>query len=139
MNLFKFFAELAKSMNESGNYQQLDFTKKEDVEKLDNAIKTLKENKFFSDLFGNDLFNGLQEKAHKIYEDECKKKLDEEEKKKVPTRPQLMVSDNIRKNITNLACEYLNTMILPYAQLKENQVKDILNGLIDFGCWVYNK
>ena len=39
MNLFKFFTELAKSMNESGNYQQLDFTKKEDVEKLKNQIK----------------------------------------------------------------------------------------------------
>lgn len=139
INLFNFLTELSKAISESNNYQQLDFTKKEDVDKLDNAIKTLKENKFFSNLFGNNLFDELQEKAHKIYEDECKKKLDEEEKKKVPVRPQLTVSDNIRKNITNLACEYLNTMILPYANLKENQVKDILNGLIDFGCWVYNK
>jgi hypothetical protein len=132
-NLFNFLTGLAKAMNESGEYQQLDFTKKEDVEKLDNAIKTLKENQFFSELFGNDLFDGLQEKAHKVYEAAHK------DDKKVPTRPQLLVSDAIRNNITNLACEYLNTMILPYSNLKEKQVEDILNGLIDFGCWVYKK
>lgn len=132
-NLFNFLTGLAKAMNESGEYQQLDFKKKEDVEKLDNAIKTLKENKFFSELFGNDLFDGLQEKAHKVYEEAHK------DDNKVPTRPQLLVSEAIRRNITNLACEYLNTMILPYASLKEKQVEDILNGLIDFGCWIYKK
>jgi len=141
-NLFNFLTGIAKALYENEEYQQLDFTKKEDVDKLDNAIKTLKENQFFSNLFGNDLFDGLQEKAHKIYEDseaEKKRKEEEERRKKYPIRPQLAVSENIRINITNLACEYLNTMILPYANLKEKQVEDILNGLIDFGCWVYNK
>lgn len=141
-NLFNFLSGLAKALYENEEHQQLDFTKKEDVDKLDNAIKTLKENQFFSNLFGNDLFDGLQEKAHKIYEDseaEKKRKEEEERRKKYPIRPQLAVSENIRKNITNLACEYLNTMILPYTNLKEKQVEDILNGLIDFGCWVYNK
>ena len=140
-NLFSFLTGLAKAMNESGEYQQLDFTKKEDVDKLDNAIKTLKENQFFSGLFGSDLFDGIQEKAHKIYDESEaeKKRKEEEEKKKYPIRPQLAVSEGIRNNITNLACEYLNTMILPYANLKEKQVEDILNGLVDFGCWIYNK
>lgn len=137
-NLFSFLTGLAKTMNESGDYQQLDFTKKEDVDKLDNAIKVLKENQFFGNLFGSDLFDGIQEKAHNIYK-EAEKKRKEEEEKKHPVRPQLAVSENIRKNITDLACEYLNTIILPYANLKEKQVEDILNGLIDFGCWVYNK
>ena len=137
-NLFSFLTGLAKAMNESGDYQQLDFTKKEDVDKLDNAIKVLKENQFFGNLFGTELFDGIQEKAHKIYE-EAEKKRKEDEEKKHPIRPQLAVSEKIRKNITDLACEYLNTMILPYANLKEKQVEDILNGLIDFGCWVYNK
>ena len=137
-NLFSFLTGLAKAMNESGDYQQLDFTKKEDVDKLDNAIKVLKENQFFGNLFGTELFDGIQEKAHKIYE-EAEKKRKEDEEKKHPIRPQLAVSEKIRKNITDLACEYLNTMILPYANLKEKQVEDILNGLIDFGCWIYNK
>ena len=105
-NLFNFLTGLAKAMNESGEYQQLDFTKKEDVDKLDNAIKTLKGNQFFSGLFGDDLFDGLQEKAHKVYDEAEKKRKEEEEKKRVPERPQLTVSPEIRKNITNLACEY---------------------------------
>jgi len=141
-NLFNLLAGLAKAMNESSKYQQLDFTKKEDIDKLDNAIKILKENEFFSNLFGKDMFDGIQEKAHKIYNEsveEKKRKEEEERRKKYPIRPQLTVSENIKNNITNLACEYLNTMILPYANLKEKQVEDILNGLIDFGCWVYNK
>lgn len=133
-NLFSLLAGIAKAMSESGNYNKLDFTKKEDVEKLDNAIETLKKNEFFSSLFDFDLFDELQKKAHKIYNDAKK----EEEKKKVPTRPQLLVSDKIKKNITDLACTYMNTMILPYTNLNEKQVEDILNGLIDFGCWIYN-
>ena len=140
-NLFSLLSGIAKALNESGEIHQLDFTNKEDVDKLDNAIKVLKENQFFGNLFGTDLFDGIQEKAHKIYEEsEAKKKRkEEEEKKKYPIRPQLTVSDQIRKNITDFACEYLNTMILPYANLKEKQVEDILNGLVDFGCWIYNK
>ena len=137
-NLFSFLTGIAKAMSESGEYQQLDFTKKEDVDKLDNAIKTLKGNQFFSNLFGNDLFDGLQEKAHKIYDEAEKKRIEEEAKNKVPTRPQLLVSDKIKKNITDLACTYMNTMILPYTNLKQKQVEDILNGLIDFGCWIYD-
>ena len=131
--LFSLLSNLSKVVNESGKIDTLDFTKKEDVEKLDNAVKTLKSNEFFANIFGEDLLDTLQEKAHKVYNDAHK------EEDKTPTRPQLLVSEKIRRNITNLACEYLNTMILPYSELTEKQVQDILNGLVDFGCWMYNK
>lgn len=132
---FNLVRELSKSLNNNEAIQQLDFTKKEDVEKLDNAIETLRNNEFFSNFFGEDLFEELQDKAHNIYAEAHKK--DEEDK--TPVRPQLQVSDKIKKQITNLAIEYMNTMILPYANLNQNQVQDILNGLLDFGCWIYKK
>lgn len=132
---FNLVRELSKSLNNNEAIQQLDFTKKEDVEKLDNAIETLRNNEFFSNFFGEDLFKELQDKAHNIYDKAHKKDVED----KIPVRPQLQVSDKIKKQITNLAIEYMNTMILPYANLNQNQVQDILNGLLDFGCWIYKK
>ena len=136
MNLFN---NLSVVTNEENNLQQLDFTKKEDVDKLDKAIDSLVNNDFLKNLINVDLLKDIQAQVHKKFEESEAKKKAEEEKKKVPTRPSLLVSEKIKNNITNYACEYMNTMILPYSNLTQNQVQDILSGLVDFGCWIYNR
>ena len=55
---FKFLNDLSNELN-NGKVETLDFTKKEDVEKLEKAVETLKTNEFFGTLFGDDLFDTL--------------------------------------------------------------------------------
>ena len=149
--LTNLFNNLGSMIDTNNSIEKLDFTKKEDVEKLDKAISIIKnsDNAFIKLIIDEDALNKIQQNAHKIYNESEQKKLEAkrlEEKKKIealnrqkrPMRPQLLVSENIKKSITNYACEYMNTMILPYSNLKQNQVQDILNGLIDFACWIYN-
>lgn len=137
--LMNIFNNLSIVTNEENNIQQLDFTKKEDIDKLDKAIDSLINNDFLKNLININLLKDIQSQAHKKFEESEAKKKAEEEKKKVPERPSLLVPEKIKNNITNYACEYMNTMILPYANLTQNQVQDILSGLVDFGCWIYNR
>ena len=130
-SLFNFLSNLADEIYEGSVYDKLDFTKKEDVEKLDNAIEVLKDNDFFNSLFGEEIFDELQTKAHKIYE---------ESNKKVPTRPSSNVSDDVKDNIRKLAHEYVKTKITPYVKnITNEQYNEIIDSLFEFGCWIYNK
>lgn len=129
-NLFNFLSKLSEEIVQTNDYQQLDFTKKEDVDKLDNAINSLKENKFFVSIFGDDLFNGLQEKVHSIYE---------ESKTNIPKRPSSNVSEKIKNNIYKLANEYVKTLISPYENMNKEQYDKIVDSLFEFACWMYQK
>jgi len=128
--LFNFLSNLADEIHEGSVYDKLDFTKKEDVEKLDNAIEVLKDNDFFNSIFGEDIFDELQSKAHEIYE---------ESNKKVPTRPSSNVSAKIKTNVHKLATEYVDKNIDPYINLTDEQKDEIIDSLYEFGCWIYNK
>jgi len=126
---FDFLSNLSNELND-GVVETLDFTKKEDVEKLENAVKTLKTNEFFSTLFGNDLFDQLLDKAHQIYF----------EAHKGPSRPSSKVVEQVKSRIQNLATEYVKENIEPYAkELTDKQKNDIIDSLFEFGCWIYNK
>ena len=129
--IFNFLNEVSK-LSQNNQVQTLDFTKKEDVEKLEKAVKNLKTNEFFSSLFDTELFDGLLEKAHSIY--------NEAHKKKEPIRPSLSCPKNVKDNIYNMANEYVETMVAPYTKkINEQQWKDITDSLYEFGCWMYNK
>ena len=130
--LFKFLNNIAENMQNYDYGQTLDFTKKEDVDKLDNAIKEIQDNEFFSSIFGNNFLTDIQEKAHKIYNDA--------HKKKTPVRPSTNVSDNVKNNIRKLATEYVNTTINPYVKdMTNEQCNEIIDSLFEFGCWMYQK
>ena len=119
--------------NTTNNLEKMDFTKKEDLDKLDDAIKSIKE--YGLDfIFSNDLLDKVYQKAHKIYDDSHK------EIKKLPEQPSKVVSEKIKNQITNLAVEYVNKMIFPNLDgMNSTKYKNLVDGLTDFGCWIYNK
>ncbi len=130
---FKFLNDLSNELNQ-GTVDTLDFTKKEDVEKLEKAVKTLKTNDFFGTLFGDDLLDTLLEKAHNVYNEAHKND------KKAPERPSTKSPENIKNNIKRLATEYVDSTICPYIKnMDENQKNEIVDSLFEFGCWIYNK
>ena len=130
---FKFLNDLSEELN-NDTVQTLDFTKKEDVEKLEKAVEILKTNDFFGTLFGKDLFDTLLEKAHQIYFEAHKND------KKAPQRPSLTTSKQVKDNINKLATEYVETTVAPYIKnMDESQKNEIIDSLFEFGCWIYNK
>jgi len=130
---FKFLNDLSQELN-NGSVETLDFTKKEDVEKLEKAVETLKTNEFFGTLFGEDLFDTLLEKAHQIYFEAHKND------KKVPQRPSLSSPENVKAIVKKLANEYIETTVAPYIKnMDEKQKNEIIDSLFEFGCWIYNK
>ena len=130
---FNFLNNLNNELNTS-KIESLDFTKKEDVEKLEKAVEILKTNDFFGTLFGNDLFDTLLNKAHQIYFEAHKND------KKAPQRPSLITPQPIKENVKKLAEKYVNETIVPYVKnIQENQKNEIIDSLFEFACWMYNK
>lgn len=130
MNELFDFTTLFKNFYNTEN--TLDFTKEEDVKKLENAVKILKENTFFASLFGDELLDKLLKEAHDKYE--------EANKQKAPQRPSKSVQPKVQANIKKLATEYIDTMIKPYIKdLNENQYNELIDSLYEFGCWIFNK
>jgi len=124
---------LMNNLESLNTTKELDFTKKEDLDKLDDAIKSIKEYGL-GFMFSDDLLDKVYQKAHKIYDDSHK------EIKKLPEQPSKVVSEKIKNQITNLAVEYVNKMILPNLDgMDPTKYKNLVDGLTDFGCWIYNK
>ena len=133
-SIFKLLTELSEFINSDDEVQTLDFTKKEDVEKLEKAVETLKDNEFFSALFDDSLFDVLLDKAHKIYEEAHK------DDDKGPKRPSSNVSKDVKKIVKGLATQYIAENVEPYVKsLTEEQKNEIIDSLFEFGCWIYNK
>jgi len=133
-SIFKLLTELSEFINSDDEVQTLDFTKKEDVEKLEKAVETLKDNEFFSALFDDSLFDVLLDKAHKIYEEAHK------DDDKGPKRPSSNVSKYVKKTVKELATQYIAENVEPYVKsLTEEQKNEIIDSLFEFGCWIYNK
>lgn len=127
-SLFKLFSEAL----ENNNIETLDFTKKEDLEKLKKSVEVIKGNPFFSNFFNDDFLDNLVEKAQSIY--------DEAHKNDVPIRPSLQVPVDVVKRVNSLADEYLKTMIIPHTKnITEEQINEIKDSLAEFACWIYKK
>lgn len=120
---------------ENNDVQKLDFTKKENVEKLENSINALRKNSIFSCFFEDSVFDSLLEKAKKIYNDAHK---DVQQ----PVKPSTKVNDTVKKNCFNLANEYVNKLIIPYVKkeiMTEETKNDMIDALYEYGCWIYQK
>ena len=128
--------ELMKNIdNLENNENVLDFTKKEDIEKLEKAIIELRKNSLFSCFFEDEIFYKILNKAKKIYNDAHKQPAQ-------PIKPSTKVNNDIKNNIHNLANEYVNTFIVPYInkEAMTDEIKhDMIDALYEFGCWVYQK
>lgn len=106
---------------------KLDFTKKEDLDKLDNAIEDLKNNKLFMTFVDDGLLDEIKEQAHRIYNESQQKK-------------ETDVPETVKNTIINLATEYVNTKIAPEMDtLNATTYKAIVDTFADFGTWIYKK
>lgn len=133
-----FDGSIFDSFEKNSDIEKLDFSKKEDVEKAEKILNEAKE--WFGELFNTDTIDYLMDKIHEIYEkkqEELKKK---EEQKKLPVQPSTEVSEKVKNNITNMAVEYVDTMIYPNIDnFTEDKRKSVIDALVDFACWMYKK
>ena len=122
---------------------QIDPTNKDDVRRFDELVKVyenlvndesfqLLDKIFGISLFTIDDIHKIQEELHHAYEESLK----------VPAQPSDEIKNQeMKKQIFNLADEYVNTMIKPYLDdsfdlAKINEIKD---ALYQFACWIYKK
>lgn len=120
--------------------KELDFTKKEDLDKLKNVVATLKKGdnhllNMIASIFGQKMFDDklldkLVEHATQVYNDAHKNDIVE--------KPSTKVSDKMQCQIGKLTEEYINTMLLK-GEFTEAQLRAIYNSLFEFACWIYNK
>lgn len=132
--------DLLSSLFNLDDVKELDFTKKEDLDKLKNVVATLKkgDNPLFNmiaSIFGQETFDDklldkLIEHATQVYNDAHKNDIVE--------KPSTKVSDKMQCQIGKLTEEYINTMLLK-GEFTEAQLRAIYNSLFEFACWIYSK
>ena len=143
--LVELLKELANDANLEASATKYDFTKKEDIDKLKEKVKTLKEidNPVFNlikSMSGINFDETLDEvvcEAEKIYQEAHKndKKLEV-----TPEKPSKDLSDKMKGQIATLTTEYLNEVIIPnYKNITMEQATSIYNSLYEFACWIYKK
>lgn len=135
-NYFSFWEDLAEELMNQ-NTDKLDFTKKEDVEKLHNTVDELKSYDLFSTFFGDEYTNfldSLQDYADKTYEESHKDDVKEPEKPSSKLK-----NDVMKEKLQKLTSEYVDEVIKPNAKLTDEQIKSVLEGLFEFACWIYNR
>ena len=131
-NYFSFWEDLAEDLINQ-NTDKLDFTKKEDVDKLHDTIDELKSYDLFSTFFGDEytkFLDSLQDYADKTYEESHKDDVKESSKLK---------NDVMKEKLQKLTSEYVDEVIKPNAKLTDEQIKSVLEGLFEFACWIYNR
>lgn len=135
-NYFSFLEDLAEDLINQ-NTDKLDFTKKEDVEKLHDTIDELKSYDLFSTFFGDEytkFLDSLQDYADKTYEESHKDDVKEPEKPSSKLK-----NDVMKEKLQKLTSEYVDEVIKPNAKLTDEQIKSVLEGLFEFACWIYNR
>ena len=136
-----FLKHLLDSANE---YERLDLTKKEDVEKFHEKINELRENEAFltlTQIFGYDLTDELDELDK--FADNTFQKAEEkrkQEEKKIE-RPSAKLTTEQGLQIHKLVQEYVDTMVRPFNNgvLSNDQINDAYAGLYEFASWILNK
>lgn len=135
-NYFSFWEDLAEELINQ-NTDKLDFTKKEDVEKLHDTVDELKSYDLFSTFFGDEyakFLDSLQDYADKTYEESHKDDVKEPEKPSSKLK-----NDVMKEKLQKLTSEYVDEVIKPNAKLTDEQIKSVLEGLFEFACWIYNR
>lgn len=136
---------------------KLDFSKREDLERLKEAVSDLKNSdnsilSFVKSYMGVDEFNntldGIVNSAQTIYNksnknDEVTNKIIRKEIDKseddCPNKPSYKVSEEMQKQIGSITYEYLKNIIIPNADLTKQQLDSIYEGLFEFACWIYTR
>ena len=135
-NYFSFWEDLAEDLINQ-NTDKLDFTKKEDVEKLHDTVDELKSYDLYSTFFGDEyakFLDLLQDYADKTYEESHKDDVKEPEKPSSKLK-----NDVMKEKLQKLTSEYVDEVIKPNAKLTDEQLKSVLEGLFEFACWIYNR
>ena len=135
-NYFSFWEDLAEELINQ-NTDKLDFTKKEDVDKLHDTIDELKSYDLFSTFFGDEyakFLDSLQDYADKTYEESHKDDVKEPEKPSSKLK-----NDVMKEKLQKLASDYVDQVIRPNAKLTDEQIKSVLEVLFEFACWIYNR
>ena len=134
---------------------KLDFSKREDLERLKEAVSDLKNSNnstlnFVKSYMGIDEFNNtlddIVNSAQNIYNKSNKKteltdntitrkEIDKSEDNN--TKPSYKVSEELQKQIGSITYDYLKNIIIPNANLTKQQLDSIYEGLFEFACWIY--
>lgn len=124
--------------------ETLDLSKREDVEKLHDAVEELRSNKLFSPLFNSlfdtKIFDTIDELVDNIHE-QLKEENDEKNELAAPERPSQKLTTEQGLQIHKLTQEYVDTMIKPYNNglLTDEQINDAYAGLYEFAAWILTK
>lgn len=145
---------------------KLDFTKKEDLDTLIEAVDTFKKTDngliglaktFIGDSYNEILDNvvkAAQQEYAKAHKDDTvkptnnvlsgatvtRKEVDKSsEEKTVPSRPSDKTPEETQNQIHKLVKEYIAEKIEPTVELTGEQYESIGDGLFEFACWVYNR
>ena len=145
---------------------KLDFTKKEDLDKLVEAVDTFK--KADSGLLGmvktlvgdsldttlDNVVKAAQQEYAKAHKDDTvktnklvgaipvRKEVDKSTLgvgSPVPVRPSDKTPEEMKKQFVKLVQDYISEKIKPTANLSDKQYKSISDGLFEFACWIYNR
>lgn len=153
MNLFNLLDDLelmalTPSDNTDVITNKLDFTKKEDLDKLVDAVDEIKNSdntlvKGLVSLFGNTL-DAVVDSAKKTYNEahpvnNNTRKVVDKSAVAEPVRPSSKIAEEAQKTIAKLVTEYVNTKIIPNTTLTSEQIKSIGDGLFEFACWIYTR
>lgn len=162
MNFFDLLNSYSSLISDS-NLTKLDFTKKEDLDKLVYTINELKEDKtgllglitssFIGEDTLNNVFDSIIKEAQQIYaeahKDDTVKSSNclcgasttrkEVDNSIEPARPSDKTPEEIQNNLVKLVQDYVNEKIIPSAKLSKEQLESISDGLFEFACWIYNR
>lgn len=143
-----FLQEILNTFGDTIEVEEMDFSKKENVDKIVNAVNEIKNesNGLYSivkTFIGEDVLNEVVKYAQQEY---AKSHLDDEVKattnvpaKTTPSRPSDNVSDEYKKQINKLATEYVDSMVKPYSTLTDEAYNNVKDGLFEFACWLMNR
>lgn len=136
---------------------KLDFSKREDLERLKEAVSDLKNSdnsilNFVKSYMGADEFNktldDIVNSAQNIYNKSNKKieltdnsitRKEIDKSEDTVTKPSNKVSEEMQKQIGSITYDYLKNIIIPNANLTKQQLDSIYEGLFEFACWIYTR
>lgn len=117
---------------------KMDFTKKEDLEKLRKAVNDLKnDNNPFVTLVKNiagPVYNETLDTILANAENEYKNA------QKTVLRPSAKLNDKSKEQIAKITKEYIDTIVVPnFNNINKEQVESITDALFEFACWIYTR
>lgn len=141
--------------DETGNFKEIDLTKKEDYEKVKKLLKLTKENfvdpsakySIFGPLFpwlpSEDMINKLEKAVDEIYANspiesqekdyECECECECEKKSCTCNK----ISADQAQHLQNIVDRYMNEVIKPVMKLNEKDEKNMNLAFFDFAKWIY--